>query len=278
MINSKGIFLKFVSTIYFLLKNELLKRGFLLKRATKARDLSLLIGRLTPWDCGINLIRIGGDGDGGYVLPDDLDGIVACFSPGVSDSAAFEEELAQKFQIESHLADYSVEGPPGFFTPKSFIKKFVGVYNSESMITMSDWVTGRAQNSETGDYLLQMDIEGDEYKTIIATPQDVLTKFRIIVLEIHGFENWADPVFFKHVLSFFEKLFLSFTVVHIHANNCCGRSNLFGVEFPNVFEMTLIRNDRYDKKDLFSSIDTSLDRDNVRKNPTINISDYLNFK
>ena len=30
------------------------------------------------------LIRIGGDGDGSYLVPDDLEGITACFSPGVN--------------------------------------------------------------------------------------------------------------------------------------------------------------------------------------------------
>ena len=36
------------------------------------------------------LIRIGGDIDGSYLVPDDLDGITACFSPGVGEGG--EEE------------------------------------------------------------------------------------------------------------------------------------------------------------------------------------------
>ena len=36
------------------------------------------------------LIRLGGRGDGAYLLPDDLQDIQACFSPGVSDSKLFE--------------------------------------------------------------------------------------------------------------------------------------------------------------------------------------------
>jgi hypothetical protein len=254
------------------------KNGYLLKRATRARDLRLLITKLTPWDCGIDLIRVGGETDGGYVLPDDLEGIAVCFSPGVSDSVQFEEDLERKYLIGSHLADYSVDGPPpNSYTPKSFLKKFVGTYNSDSIITMSDWINEATKDSDQGDYLLQMDIEGDEYQTIIATPRDVLEKFRIIVLEIHGFENWADPAFFRHVSSFFDKILMSFTIVHIHANNCCGQSNLSGVIFPNVFEVSLIRNDRILKKNPIGKIDTSLDRINVPKNPPIDISDFLHF-
>ena len=39
------------------------------------------------------LIRIGGDSDGSYLVPDDLAGITACFSPGVNRIKYFEDFL-----------------------------------------------------------------------------------------------------------------------------------------------------------------------------------------
>ena len=42
---------------------------------TRSGDLLELITKLAPQDCGLELIRIGGPGDGGYLVPDDLDGI-----------------------------------------------------------------------------------------------------------------------------------------------------------------------------------------------------------
>ncbi len=33
---------------------------------------------------------MGGENDGGYLVPDDLEGIEYCFSPGVSNIATFE--------------------------------------------------------------------------------------------------------------------------------------------------------------------------------------------
>jgi hypothetical protein len=39
---------------------------------------------LAPIDTGIPLDRVGGDGDGGYLIPRDTEGVVALFSPGVS--------------------------------------------------------------------------------------------------------------------------------------------------------------------------------------------------
>lgn len=271
MLSQTKLFLK----IYLSIKFRLSVQGFLLKRATPPSELINLISRLTPMNCGIDLIRVGGENDGGYVLPNDLVGITECFSPGVSDNVSFEKELLEKFQIESHLADFSVDTPPNNFKPKSFLKKFVGSVNNNERITISDWVSSKSGESQNSDFLLQMDIEGDEYQSIIATPQHILEKFRLIVIEIHGYENWADPEFFKFVKTFFEKLLMSFTITHIHANNCCGVTNLSGVVFPNVFELSLIRNDRIEFKKPIYSLRNSLDRDNVISKPTIEISQYL---
>ena len=52
----------------------------------------------------VPLVRIGGEGDGGYLLPDDLKGIRKCFSPGVSTTAEFEKHVARTYGIKSFLA------------------------------------------------------------------------------------------------------------------------------------------------------------------------------
>ena len=48
-------------------------------------ELKELIKALRPVQTKIRLIRVGGANDGGYLIPDDLEGIAACFSPGVAD-------------------------------------------------------------------------------------------------------------------------------------------------------------------------------------------------
>ena len=56
--------------------------GVNVTRQTRNSDIGDLIGRLHPLDCGRDLIRIGAESDGGYLLPDDLDGLEYCFSRG----------------------------------------------------------------------------------------------------------------------------------------------------------------------------------------------------
>ena len=60
--------------------------------------------------------------------------------------------------------------------------------------------------------LLQMDIEGAEYRNILATYDETLARFRVIVLEVHGLGKFLDAPTLRGVIApFFEKLSRSFT-------------------------------------------------------------------
>ncbi len=87
-----------------------------------------------------DLIRVGGDGDGGYLLPDNLKDVSFCFSPGVSTVALFEEEISEKYGIKSYMADASVEKSPIDNDNFTFIPKFLGSKSENNFITLSDWI------------------------------------------------------------------------------------------------------------------------------------------
>jgi len=222
----------------------LYQNGVYMENATPAQRLQQLAQAMRPVQTRFPLIRIGSAHDGGYLVPDDLGGISACFSPGVEMNSSFELDLLQKTGIGSHLADYSVDGPPANFQPKSFIKKFLGPNNNPIHITLETWVKSQAEYQLEHDFLLQMDIEGGEYLTLLATPQEVLRRFRIIVLEIHYIECWAHPLFLNTVEAMFEKILADFYVVHNHPNNHGALLNLNGFMAPQFFEITLLRRDR----------------------------------
>ena len=69
-----------------------------------------LINLLKPNDLGYDLIRIGPNGDGGYLVPDVLNKIKICFSPGVGDIHGFENDLLDR-GIKVFMADGTVEKP-----------------------------------------------------------------------------------------------------------------------------------------------------------------------
>ncbi len=97
------------------------------------------VGFLKPEPSPFPLVRIGGCRDGAYLLPDDLDGITACFSPGVFNRKDFEDELAHSHSIRSHMCDYSSD-PSRFRTPliedmQTFDKKWLDTENTDKALT-----------------------------------------------------------------------------------------------------------------------------------------------
>lgn len=196
------------------------------------------------------LIRIGGQADGSYLLPDDLHGIKACFSPGVSNRKDFEDELCDRFAIACHMCDYSSD-KARLRTPlkptQTFRKKWLETQSGPDRISLTDWVNETHPDAKE-DLLLQMDIEGAEFRTLLNTPENILRRFRIIVLELHRLRACKDPNEFSRelgpLLSLLDK---HFVCVHAHPNNCCGEFILddSGLNMPQVCEFTFLRRDRW---------------------------------
>lgn len=224
------------------------------------------IRKLHPVTTSRELVRIGGFGDGGYLVPNDLEGIKACFSPGVSTTADFEEHLAEAHQIRSYLADYSVHGAPIHHPLFDFEKKFLGAKNDEMHIRLEDWVNQKEPGDSDCDYLLQMDIEGAEYRVLIDTPSYILKKFRIIVIEFHKLEMLFNDQERKFLDTVFEKLLEDFSVVHIHPNNSSVVYRVGEIEVPDLLEFTFYRRDRIVAKvEEELEFPHKLDRKNVQK-------------
>jgi hypothetical protein len=248
---------------------KLLAQGVLLERATQKGELATFINSLRPRDTNLPLVRLGGWSDGGYLVPDDLRGISACFSPGVSNLANFEKDLYDRYAIKSHLADYSVDAPPSDLQYASFEKKFIGACFSSKSITLNQWVNKYESTDNSLDLILQMDIEGDEYEVLLSASAEVLRRFRVMVIEFHNIESYAHQNFFKIVSGMFSKILSAHYLVHIHPNNCCGVVNLSGVDMPRVLEMTFLRKDRCLLRGLRQDFPHALDRPNIDGRPDL---------
>lgn len=224
-------------------------------------SLSALITSLHPIDAGIPLIRIGPDGDGGYLVPDDLDGIAYAFSPGVSTESGFEASLAER-GMDVFMADYSVDAPAVEHAKFHFTKLFVGSFTDATHMTLDTWKTS-AIGDYSGDLLLQMDIEGGEFESLFAASDSLLGQFRVMVIEFHYLHQLWNKPWFLLVRRVFEKLLATHSVVHIHPNNCCGSFKSDGLELPRVAEFTFLRNDRVRQRVYRSNFPDRLDRDNT---------------
>mgnify|MGYP003639845244 CR=1 FL=1 len=227
-----------------LIKQIYLSSGKFYSNATADEDLKHFILKNRPRSVGKELIRIGGRGDGGYLIPNDLDGISACFSPGVAASSTFEEELADKYGIKSFMADYSVDHPPISHDLFHFEKKFLGNVNDDKFMRLEDWVNKNVSENDSSDLLLQMDIEGAEYQILVDTPRNTLNKFRIIAVEFHLLDTIFNKSAFIMMDAIFDKLNQNYTIAHIHPNNSRPILKKGSVEIPELLEITFLRNDR----------------------------------
>lgn len=199
--------------------------------------LKRLIRRLRPQGLKVPLIRIGGAADGGYLIPDCLDKVDVCFSPGVDVMCDFELELAGH-GIRSELTDYSVDGPPIPHELFHFEKKFLGAENSDEYQRFDTWVERRSKRSDS--LLLQMDIEGAEYPVLASTARKVLQRFSVMVIEFHGLQRLFDRKRFRQANRVFQKILKDFDVVHLHPNNCCRVVSRGSLQIPQVMEFTFV--------------------------------------
>lgn len=229
---------------------------------TPLERLRSLIRQLHPLAPPTPLIRIGPPGDGGYLVPDDLDGIVACFSPGVGPISAFERECAER-GMRVFLADASVEGPATPHPAFQFRKVFIGAINADQFITLEDWVHQSLPDAPAGDLLLQMDIEGSEYEVLLATPPALLNRFRIIVAEFHHLDQLFNKWFFHTAARAFEKLLHTHVCVHIHPNNQRGLVQLGDIAILPTMEFTFLRRDRLHGERFRRDFPHPLDSDNT---------------
>ena len=246
------------------------QRGAVAVRETPRQKILEFIQNLRPIDSGHGLIRLGGAGDGGYLIPDDLDGISACFSPGVSETSAFERDCAQH-GMHLFLADFSVEqvGPELEGFPYQFIRRFVGPDPAPEFISFPEWL--RASSAPEGDWMLQMDIEGGEYPVLLETPLEDLAKFRIICIEFHQITALWNEDFFSFVRLAVNRMLVHHRCVHIHANNAGSVKSHKGIDLPDLLEITFLRKDRMPATVAPATLPHPLDAPNLHHLPDLQL-------
>ena len=257
--------IKRISISIFNKIEQLINRGrFVFRKVSEPKKVKHLVESLHPYHTNFELIRLGGEGDGGYLVPDDMENIEACFSPGVFMVSEFELDCLKR-GMKVFMADKSVE-KPNLDIPESqysFIKKFIGPTNNKDFITMEKWVEESGVDSGS-DLILQMDIEGAEYATFLNMSDDLVKRFRIMVVEFHGLQDIWQPRFLNFAELVFSKILQTHTCVHIHPNNGDGIETRLNVNIPKTAEFTFLRNDRITKKTFAQQFPHPLDRDNTK--------------
>ncbi len=232
-------------------------------RVVPSHELRNLMQELHPRSVAPPMVRLGPLKDGGYLVPDDLEGIEACFSPGVSSESGFEMDCANR-GMKVFLADKSVDEPTQSHALFNFTKKFVGCTSGEDFMTLDEWVAKSSSKSDS-DLLLQMDIEGYEYEVLLSVSDSLMQRFRFLIIEFHFLEQLFGRSFFLIARRVFSKILKTHFCVHTHPNNCCGVTRCQGLDIPCVMEFTFVARSRYEPLPHNPVFPHSLDVDNTSK-------------
>ena len=183
-------------------------------------------------------IRKGDNKDGGYVIINDLSDSDILFSIGVGDNISFDLDCENQVS-RIVLIDDSV---PDFCAPNdnySLHRKKLGIIDDNLSITLDKLLN----TYPSADYILKIDIEGDEWKILSSLPTKTLNKFRQIIIEFHSICDLAELGSKKKTLS--QLLATHFPVV-AHPNNIGGYQVIGNQLFPNVLETTWLRRNSYE--------------------------------
>ena len=251
---------------------EFFTKGIMVNNMLDSKAVFPFIKQFREKFISVELIRIGGENDGGYLVPNIMNSISNCFSPGVDDNAQFEKQLSKDYDIKSFMADASIDSLPLSDSNFYFKKKFLGIKDNNQFITLNSWISNNTHKNDR-DLLLQMDIEGSEYEVLTYESIEILKRFSCMVIEFHNFEKIFDLYFHKMVSGIFEKIYSEFSICHVHPNNCCGVMSYGGIDVPRIIEVTFIRNDKIEevKSNCTINLPHRLDRVNLTNIPVLDM-------
>ncbi|EGK7522354.1 TPA: hypothetical protein ACHD50_001385 [Campylobacter lari] len=193
-----------------------------------------------------DLIRVGGVGDGGYVMYNgggerylnNFDGVA--LSLGVSEYSPWDLEMAEK-GIKVIEYDGSIEKCPYKHKNIIFNKKFIGNANDKNTITLEQVI--KDNNLTKNNNILQCDIENCEWDMLENIDFEILNKyFSQIIFEFHGC-NPEEEQGVSLRTKILEKLNNYFIPVHLHFNNHGKIFYSNSLFLSTTLEVTYIRKD-----------------------------------
>ena len=176
-----------------------------------------------PVSTGHDLIRIGGRRDGSYLVPNALEGISLCLSPGTCGIVDFETHLAESYGIPSLLCDPAEDAPSNLHPLIKFNRLAIATTDSPSTTTLGSWIK-RNGHLDSCPLLLSMDIEGAEVQILQEIDLAILASIRIATIEFHYLDllhSLEHQAYAQAVVNAITRMQTLFDIVHFKPNNNC---------------------------------------------------------
>ncbi len=227
--------------------------------------LSLLIPRDVP---GCAKIRIGGPGDGGYVLLDRLAPHQIVMSFGVGPTVTFDVDLAERGHMIL-LFDHTVEGLPQQHPNLHWHRRGLcgETDRAADLATLAEHMA--LLPHDTIDPILKIDVEGAEWTALAEADPADLRRFAQITLELHDLFRLREPDFRVRAARMLARLAADFALVHVHANNWGEIGDIGGFRMADTLELTYARRDLFPTAPSRTAYPTPLDTPNCDFRPDI---------
>jgi len=191
----------------------------------------------------LDLVRIGGPHDGGYVMAAPLIAQGA-ISIGIGRDVSWDIDVSDS-GVPVAMFDPTIRKPPRPVRGGRFFRKGLGdAHSSQSLRSLTSLVE-MSGFSSSSDLLLKIDIEGNEWAALDDVEPNQLRCFTQIVMELHDLSRLGKVVSARPLLAAMEKLTAHHVPVHIHANNYSRLVRFDSFFFPDVVEVSLVRRDLY---------------------------------
>jgi len=209
----------------------------LTERATMLKDL------ITPkyeTGNGETLIRLGSVGDGGYFLPSTYRNCDGAISGGIAKNNDFENDLAC-MNIPVIQFDHTIDEAP-FKHENLYFQKIKLGHDGFSLIeTLNAFKELTSIEIHKG--ILKLDIEGSEFEFLANSDVETLSRFDIVIMELHFLGNIYQDLFWKKVKDTLILIRQNHKPVIVVGNNSRPFIQIGGIPICDIVEITFIRNE-----------------------------------
>jgi hypothetical protein len=162
------------------------------------------------------LKRFGSANDGGYLMCENLiEPLEAAYSYGVGSNDDWGCAVSRRYHVPVYQYDCFDPARPTcdggkFVFHDECVGDHTGYRDSRFFDTLENQIT---KNGDTGRRLIiKMDIEGAEWDSLLAAPDELLASIPQITMEMHGFDDLK-------IVEVLRKLKRNFYLVNLHFNN-----------------------------------------------------------
>lgn len=192
---------------------------------------------------GYELIRLGRDYDGGYIMLDDFDSEEKiAYSFGISRDVSWDKDMASR-GYNVFMYDHTIDSLPEENERFHWFKLGIsdGSTNDSRLKTLEELI---AQNhhEDKRDMILKMDVEGAEWGFIENVKPETLNQFSQILFEFHGMNK---PNLSARIPNVLRKLNQTHKLIHLHGQNHGYYVSIGGKIFCNQIEVSYVRKDKY---------------------------------